>query len=103
MERKITIFIKKRKVFIGKDNKFNTIEIDADELTNKEYKKSIIKQIDKIVDTKHYDYTEPKQRKVIEFVNCKPASSEYDRRLVDTVKRNEKARKEIERIRTLLK
>lgn len=103
MERKIAIFIKNNKVYIGRDKESNSLVIDTEKIKEKDYKIKLIKLIERIENTKQVSYIPGKERKVIERINTRPASSGYNSALVGMIKKNERIRKEIEEIRDLLK
>ena len=103
MEGKISIYIKNRKAYYGKDTEYNTIIIDRTEIKNKEYREKILKRIIRLVETKPMEYKLPRERKVIEKENTTPVGTGFNMALIGIIKRNENARRELERVKQILK
>lgn len=107
MEREISIYIKNKKAYYGKDRTYNTIIINRNRITETEYRNNIIKRIIEIIEgkvQKHpYNYTVRTERKAIEKENTTPVGTGFDRALIGVIKRNENARREIEKVKQILK
>ncbi len=107
MERLELYITKEKKVKQGKGASYNSITIELNRIQEREYKIQIIKQIEQIEqktdNLKTYNYIPAKKRKIAEKVNDAPVCNGYNRALVGAIKRNESARKEIERLKELLK
>lgn len=107
MERLEIHITRDKKVKKGKGARYNTIIIELNKIKEREYKSLLIGQIEdiehKIDRLRTFTYRQVKQRKVIEKVNDMPVHDVYNSALVGVIKRNERARKEIELIKELLK
>lgn len=107
MERLEIHITRDKKVKQGKGASYNSITIELNRIKEREYKTQIIKQIEqieqKIDGLRLFNYTGTKQRKVINKVNNTPESNGFDRGVINVIERNEKARKQIEQIKELLK
>lgn len=103
MEEKISIFIRNKKAYYGKDSEYNTVIIDRNRITETEYRNGIIKRIIKLVGTKPTEYKPPKEKKAVEYVNKTPQGTGFNRALIGIIEKNERIRKEMEMVKLLLK
>jgi len=103
MNNIITLHIKNHKIYLGKDSEYNTIEIVKTELKNKQYIKKIIARIDRINEQNIAKYNPAKEKKAVEYVNKTPQGTGFNRALIGIIEKNERIRKEMERIKQLLK
>lgn len=107
MERLELYITKNKKVKQGKGAIYNSITIELNRIQEREYKIQIIKQIEQIeqqIDNlKTFNYIPAKKRKITEKTNDAPVYNRYNSALVSAIKRNESARKEIEKLKELLK
>ena len=103
MREEISIFIKNKKAYYGRDSEYNTVIIDRNRITETEYRNEIIKRIIRLVETKPTEYKLPKEKKAVEYVNKTPQGTGFNRALIGVIEKNERIRKEMERIKQLLK